>query len=221
MKIYLDTEFIAGFHKPFFGKKRHFIDLISIGLVDDTGRTYYAISKDFNPSDADDWVKENVLKPIVEEFQKQEHNAFMYQNLWRLDGKSIVGQINLIQQWIGKTNKQIAKEIRQFVYTPAVTEGEGMDGIDADIDYWLTQNTIKFYGYYADYDWVLFCSLFGRMDELPEGFPMYCRDLKQLLDDKELSQDWKHEHCPDPVGEHNALIDAKWNQLLHDKILAV
>jgi len=36
----------------------------------------------------------------------------------------------------------------------------------------------------SDYDWVLFCSLFGRMIDLPKGFPMYCIDLKQTLDEK-------------------------------------
>lgn len=32
MKYFLDTEFIEGFHKPLFGKRRHFIDLISIAI---------------------------------------------------------------------------------------------------------------------------------------------------------------------------------------------
>ncbi len=42
----------------------------------------------------------------------------------------------------------------------------------------------EIYGYYADYDWVLLCSLFGRMIDLPKGFPMYCIDLKQIIDEK-------------------------------------
>ena len=48
MKYFLDTEFIEGFHKPLFGKKRHFIDLISIGIVCEDGREYYAVSNEFN-----------------------------------------------------------------------------------------------------------------------------------------------------------------------------
>ena len=35
MKYFFDTEFIEGFHKPLFGKRRHHIDLISIGIVDE------------------------------------------------------------------------------------------------------------------------------------------------------------------------------------------
>jgi hypothetical protein len=41
-----------------------------------------------------------------------------------------------------------------------------------------------FYGYYCDYDWVTFSWIFGKMIDLPNGFPMYCIDLKQILDEK-------------------------------------
>ena len=58
MKYFLDTEFIEGFHKPFFGKRRHFIDLISIGIVCEDGRQFYAISNEYKYSDADKWVKD-------------------------------------------------------------------------------------------------------------------------------------------------------------------
>lgn len=66
----------------------------------------------------------------------------------------------------------------------------------------------EFWGYYADYDWVVFCQLFGTMMDLPKGWPMYCRDIKQLCDDKgnpRLPEQGK--------GEHHALADAKWNRL--------
>jgi len=80
----------------------------------------------------------------------------------------------------------------------------------------------------------LFCSLFGKMIDLPKGFPMYCKDLKQTLDEKNFwwfSQDeeFKKKYCldnklfsiednlkslsnyPKQTNEHNALDDAKWN----------
>lgn len=52
MKYFYDTEFIED------GKT---IDLISIGIVAEDGREYYAISTEFDESKASDWVKENVL----------------------------------------------------------------------------------------------------------------------------------------------------------------
>lgn len=68
-----------------------------------------------------------------------------------------------------------------------------------------------FWGYYADYDWVVFCQIFGAMIDLPKGWPMYCRDLKQWCDDlgnpKLPAQD---------STEHNALNDARWNRKVFD-----
>ena len=64
----------------------------------------------------------------------------------------------------------------------------------------------EFWGYYADYDWVVFAQIFGTMMDLPKGYPMYCRDLKQLCDqlgNPKLPEQGK--------GEHNALADAQWN----------
>ena len=62
----------------------------------------------------------------------------------------------------------------------------------------------EFWSYYADYDWVVLCQLFGRMIDLPKGWPMYCRDLKQLLD---MVGNPKFKK---PENEHHALADAKW-----------
>lgn len=193
MKYFIDTEFIEGVKKPLFGKRRHFIDLISIGIVCDDGRTFYRISNEFNHKDADKWVKDNIIS-------KLDTN---YMNL--------------------KSNKEIVRDIKEFMgYKPEWTD-YGSDEFSNDKD-------IQIYAYYADYDWVLFCSLFGRMIDLPKGFPMHCIDLKQTVDelanhllavDKNLNDGFsdrsgltilKNKHgYPKQVNEHNALDDAKWN----------
>ena len=64
----------------------------------------------------------------------------------------------------------------------------------------------EFYGYYADYDWVALCQLFGTMMDLPSGWPMFCMDLKQMS-----VMLGSPKHPADPIGEHNALVDAMWN----------
>jgi hypothetical protein len=101
----------------------------------------------------------------------------------------------------------------------------------------VKDDNIQFYAYYADYDWVVFCWLFGKMIDLPKGFPKYCRDLKQTSDDvydekkksyyensKEqaikhsgvfLDELSDHPDYPQQSNEHNALADAKWNKELH------
>lgn len=62
-----------------------------------------------------------------------------------------------------------------------------------------------FVGYYSAYDWVALCQLFGTMMDLPQGWPMYCRDLRQLLDYAGL----QHVRQPDEMP-HHALSDAQW-----------
>jgi 3' exoribonuclease, RNase T-like len=69
----------------------------------------------------------------------------------------------------------------------------------------------EFWGYYADYDWVVFCQLFGTMMDLPKGWPMYCRDLKQWCDSL------GNPALPKQTStEHNALADARWNRDVYD-----
>jgi len=65
----------------------------------------------------------------------------------------------------------------------------------------------EFWAYYADYDWVALCQLYGTMMDLPKGWPMYCRDVKQLCDLVGGPR------LPEQDGaEHHALADAKWTR---------
>ena len=71
----------------------------------------------------------------------------------------------------------------------------------------FVRDSPEFWAYYAGYDWVAVCQLFGTMMDLPEGFPTYCRDIKQECD--------RLGNTPLPKqaeGEHNALADARWNK---------
>lgn len=52
MRFWFDTE---------FAENGEVIKFISIGIVREDGAEYYAVDKDFDPNDANDWVKENVL----------------------------------------------------------------------------------------------------------------------------------------------------------------
>lgn len=61
MRIYLDTEFIDN---------KYQIELISIALVKEDGSYYYAISSDFEETNASEWVQHNVL-PQLEAHQQR------------------------------------------------------------------------------------------------------------------------------------------------------
>jgi hypothetical protein len=65
----------------------------------------------------------------------------------------------------------------------------------------------ELWAYFADYDWVALCQLYGPMVALPKGFPYWCRDLKQLMADRGVSKG----ELPEQTGaEHSALNDATW-----------
>ena len=83
--------------------------------------------------------------------------------------------------------------------------------IPTEIIAFIGNDTPEFWGYYSDYDWVVFCWLFGSMIDLPNNFPMYCKDLKQLEDEVK-----KEDTFPEPKGAHDALVDACWNKDFHN-----
>lgn len=56
MKLFFDTEF-TGLHKD--------TTLISLGIVADNGKKFYAESADYDEKQCDDWIKENVLKHTI------------------------------------------------------------------------------------------------------------------------------------------------------------
>jgi hypothetical protein len=254
-KYFIDTEFLEGKQDKTilgikYGETKPTIDLISIGIVAEDGREYYAISKDFNlkeawnrydlkkeyPDDTEEgavsrkvyWIRENVLKPIWKELMIKDNQFLNNTNCSKSDylGNILMTYKSLkyLLNKYGKTNKQIAKEVKDFCYR------------GCDWNYPNKENEIEFYAYYADYDWVVFCQLFGKMINLPKGFPMYCIDLKQMLDEK-VNEMYKEkpniskEKClneikslkyenprlyyPDQTNEHNALQDAKWNYELY------
>lgn len=258
-----------------YGETKPTIDLISIGIVSEDedsfskrqglsdrtygGREYYAISKDFNLKEAWNrydlrinkafpygseynkvyWIRDNVLIPICKELSERE-GVFAYGEDQYFTYKTCKRLINKY----GKTNEQIAKEIKQFIYADSVENG-GQLMLGSFIPRKI--NPIKFYAYYGDYDWVGFCWLFGKMIDLPKGFPMYCIDLKQMLDEQQESLkkyedrafigccDYKsmildennnkrfsycaiksHKNYPTQENEHNALADARWNKKLYE-----
>jgi len=247
MRYYYDTEFLEGKQKNSFPlslfkkETKPTIDLISIGIVSEDGREYYAISKDFNLKEAWNrwqqrtgegdrnnieprlyWIRENVLKPIFYELSGKDitfhdiNKFFTYTNFKKLINK------------YGKTNELIAEEVKEFFKPKRDFNHHGYV-----VNYSEIKNPIL-YGYYSAYDHVVLCWLFGKMIDLPNGFPMHTIDLKQMLDqkirniencitvesfEKHLVYCKNHSNYPKQENAHNALDDAKFNKKLHKFIL--
>ncbi len=167
MKYFYDTEFIED------GKT---IDLVSIGIIAEDGRTYYAISKEFNARKADKWVKDNVLAKLPA--------RYAFNNMWERPSAQQ-------ETFLWKSRKQIKEDIIAFI-------GEDKP---------------ELWAYYADYDHVVLCQLFGRMIDLPKNFPFYTLDIKQLCNSL------GNPKLPEQENEHNALDDAKWNKQAYEFLI--
>lgn len=173
-RFWLDTEFY---------EDGSTIDLISIGVVAESGREFYAESSNFNwlRVPEEHWIQENVRPRL---YSQTQDNDFLRQgNAWKRDG--------------GVGGLMSRDEIRGTLLS-FVEEERG-------------ETTPQFWAYYAAYDWVAVAQLFGRMIDLPKGWPMYCMDIKQravMLGDPDLPRQ--------EGGNHNALEDARHNKVMSD-----
>ena len=177
-RFFIDTEFVeAGAGSPIY--------LLSIGIVAEDGREYYSQLHYDKYPDVSDWVARNVL-PSLRHFNMGTR------------GRSCVRADATSQDRVSAKCREsdcpwrgiysIRHEVKTFCNSD-------------------TYGTPEFWGYFSDYDWVVFCQIFGSMVHLPSGWPMYCHDLKQLCDAL------GNPDLPEQVGaEHHALADARWNR---------
>lgn len=173
MNFFFDTEFLED------GKT---IELISIGIVAEDGREFYAevmlpMWGGTHPGDFRLWQR------------IQEHPWLM---------ENVVPHLRQAKDPMaaGNTKAEIAQAVLDFVNERP------------------TGTIPKFWAYYASYDWVVLCQLYGTMLGLPEGWPMFVRDIKQLAEEvggvKLLKQ-------PE-TDMHDALNDARWNAQMYNHI---
>lgn len=205
-KIFYDCEFlegarpkkVLGVNIPFM-KSEPTIDLISIGMVSEIGDTYYGVSKEFDldAAWADQWIQDNVLKVIYDQF------------------KSLEPVVNIMDDHISFTKKNFASLLKDYGKSRKEIRNDVIAFVRQYQDRLNTKEDVKLYGYYSAYDHVVLCWLFGRMIDLPEGFPMYTTDLKQMFDEINAKiPEGNLKNYPDyPKNqtEHDALSDAFWN----------
>jgi hypothetical protein len=133
------------------------VDLVSIAVVDEAGREFYAVSTEFDESRAIPWVRRHVLRKLPPPSDPA----------WR-------------------TRDQIRLDLLAFLVEPR-----------AEIELWA---------WYAAYDHVVLCQLWGAMPALPRAIPRFTKELRQRWDDLGRPP------LPEvPSDQHDALADARHN----------
>ncbi|HEX2299954.1 MAG TPA: polyadenylate-specific 3'-exoribonuclease AS, partial [Pseudonocardiaceae bacterium] len=126
MRFFYDCEFI---------EDGDTIELISIGVVDEQGREYYAVSTEFDPERAGEWVRSHVLPKLPPPADPA----------WR-------------------SRAAIRDSLLEFLTGP----GE----------------SVELWAWFAAYDHVVLCQLWGPMTALPPAIPRFTRELRQFWEDR-------------------------------------
>jgi hypothetical protein len=211
-RYYLDTEFI---------EDGHTIDLISIGIVAEDGREFYAVNKGCDFSKADDWVKENVISHLpprprlpMECTPREWEESLAWKSKAQITVDVAAFLKDLTPNNPGSAAKQVRGLIPSLLTLLGIRDCSEWTEQSLRILHWESFQAPEIWAYYADYDWVAFCQLFGAMIDLPAGFPMYCRDLQQEAD--RLGVDLSKLPQTD---EHHALADARWTKAAHEYLM--
>lgn len=140
MKIYYDFEFLED------GKT---IDTISIGMLREDGKEYYAVNAGvvWLRVWRHEWLRANVI-PHLPTYESQ----LMGQPYRALDRTH--PEV--------KPKAQIAEEVSEFFFDTAKLSGE-----------------VELWGWYSAYDHVALAQLFGPMIDRPMFMPMYTNDIRQ------------------------------------------
>lgn len=195
MTIYCyDTEFLED------GKT---IDLISIGIVCEDGREYYAINSDadWDRIRRNDWLMDNVVRhlPTHSTGEVKKRQGFGATG-WSWGGIDMRSPL-VKPKWV------IANEVREFIVGDLAARDEAVSEEELPV----------LWAYYGAYDHVALCQLWGRMIKHPRFMPMYSHDLMQEMRRLGVS----NTAVPKPNTDHDALADARWNWQMFNKLREV
>lgn len=181
-KIFFDCEF-TGLHKN--------TTLISIGMVTDHGHTFYAELIDYDESQIDQWLQENVIDKLVlnEEY------------------------------YIPPKYPKIARFTPNIEGTHDYKIKSTKDNVRIALAAWLAQfEQVEMWSDCLAFDWVLFCDIFGTSFDVPQNVYYIPFDICTLLKmngiDPDISRIDLAGILNDPEyrgshRQHNALFDAQ------------
>ena len=204
MRLFFDTEF-TGLRKD--------TSLISIGIVSEDGRKFYAEFVDYNHSQVTTWIKENVIKNS--RFSVPNHGEDYYYVASRADFNTPGN--DLFSAWNLEMNGT-----REVIYE--------------SLDHWLSQfDSVQFVSDVSHYDFVLLIELItngGTALDLPDNISAVCHDINQDIaqhfgvTDAEAFDMSREQIMNDLCGseaivtgdKHNSLYDAEVIRAIYKEI---
>lgn len=203
MKLFFDMEFTG---------LRQNTTPISIGIVSEDGKRFYAEFTDYDESQCDDWIKENVIKKLGAE-------NIEFDSLYTLCDASSFGN----KRWLKYNDSMEVAYGEKFYVIPFLR-------------IWLNQfDTIQFVSDVCHYDFVLLIDLLtngGTALDLPENISAVCHDLNMDIarhfhvSDREAF-DMSREKIMNDLcktedivtgNKHNSLYDAEVIKAIYEEI---
>jgi hypothetical protein len=163
--------------------------LISLGIVSECGKTFYAEFNDYNKNQADSWIQENVIDNL--KFSAPPEGEFEHLVATR-SACNPLGQ---------SFNKGYSIELR------GTTED-----ITKYLKAWLNQfKEIEIWSDCLAYDWVLFCELFGGAMFIPKNIYYIPMDICTAFKMQDIDPDIDRASISGKktLVKHNALDDAR------------
>lgn len=190
-KIFFDTEF-TGLHQN--------TTLISIGLVSEDNRTFYAEFNDYDRLQCDDWIKEHVIDNLVMKPPKPGEQEYYH----------------------AKRDK--SNPIGQDIYNGySVQLRNNKETIADELALWLSQfGDVEMWSDCLSYDWVLFSQLYGHAFNIPVNVYYIPFDICTLFKVKNVDPDINREkfaEVEDVNLKHNSLWDAKVIKMCYEKLM--
>lgn len=224
MNLFFDTEF-TGLRKN--------TTLISIGIVSEDGRKFYAEFSDFDIRQCDNWIKENVLRNLYlpkllgKDTLRETWDEI---NRWKKNGYLVADSYTVSNEWFGnvyptcKANGNVKEVVGNKSWVSACLN-----------DWFLKFDTIQFVSDVCHYDFVLLIDLItngGTALDLPETISAVCHDLNMDIvrhfhvSDREAF-DMSREKIMNDLcktedivtgNKHNSLYDAEVIKAIYEEI---
>jgi hypothetical protein len=204
MKVFFDTEF-TGLHKD--------TTLISIGLVTEDGRTFYAELTDYDKSQVDDWIQENVINKTYFLPKLIEDIAFL-----SINNDCTHEEFNNYSKKLEEIHDQVDAD--RFIVGNKETVARSLEyWLDHLIDINEPSGSIEMWSDCLAYDWVLFNDLFGHAFNKPYSVNYIPFDICTLFKLRDTDPDINREEFVGMTGnKHNALHDAKVIKSCYEKL---